>query len=40
LGQAAEQLRVPDFRAIAQELSIRANHVLENLWGTGTSVTK
>ena len=31
LGQAADQLRVPDFRAIAQELSIRANHVLENL---------
>ena len=31
MGQAAEQLRVPDFRAIAQELSIRANHVLENL---------
>jgi hypothetical protein len=31
LGQAAERIRVRKFRAIAQELSVRANHVLENL---------
>lgn len=31
MGQAAERIRVREFRAIAQELSIRANHVLENL---------
>lgn len=31
MSQATEQIPLPDFGAIAQELAIRANHVLKNL---------
>ena len=31
MSQATEQIPLPDFEAIAQELAIRANHVLKNL---------